>query len=42
MEPVFAAIFAWLWLNERMGLWGGIGAGLILCGILLAELNPNL
>ena len=24
MEPVFAAIFAWLWLNERMDLWGGV------------------
>jgi len=41
MEPVFAALFAWIWLNERMGPWGGIGAGLILGGILLAELSEK-
>jgi drug/metabolite transporter (DMT)-like permease len=39
MEPVFAALFAWFWLGERMGLWGWMGAGLILAGILLAEWN---
>jgi drug/metabolite transporter (DMT)-like permease len=39
MEPVFAAFFAWFWLGERMGLWGWIGAGLILGGIFLAELK---
>jgi drug/metabolite transporter (DMT)-like permease len=39
MEPVFAALFAWVWLGERMGLWGWMGAGLILAGILLAEWN---
>jgi drug/metabolite transporter (DMT)-like permease len=37
MEPVFAAFFAWFWLGERMGLWGWMGAGLILCGIILTE-----
>ncbi|MCX5915749.1 MAG: DMT family transporter [Deltaproteobacteria bacterium] len=39
MEPVFAALFAWFWLGERMGLWGWMGAGLILGGIFLAELR---
>jgi drug/metabolite transporter (DMT)-like permease len=39
MEPVFAALFAWIWLNETMGLWGGVGAALILGGIFLAELR---
>ena len=39
MEPVFAAFFAWFWLGERMGLWGWMGAGLILCGIFMAELR---
>jgi drug/metabolite transporter (DMT)-like permease len=39
MEPVFAAIFARFWLGERMGLWGWMGAGLILGGIFLAELR---
>lgn len=42
MEPVFAALFAWLWLGERMGFWGWMGAGSILAGILLAELGPFL
>ena len=41
MEPVFAAVFAWIWLNERMGPWGWIGAGLILGGIFLAELRTK-
>ena len=41
LEPVFAALFAWLWLDERLGLWGAIGAGMILGGILLAELKPR-
>lgn len=39
MEPVFAALFAWFWLGERMGLWGWMGASLILGGIFLAELR---
>jgi len=39
LEPVFAALFAWVWLGERLGLWGWMGAGLILTGILLAEWN---
>jgi len=41
MEPVLAALFAWWWLGERMGVWGWMGAGLILSGILLAELGKN-
>jgi drug/metabolite transporter (DMT)-like permease len=41
MEPVFAALFAWWWLGERMGLWGWMGAGLILGGILAAELGKK-
>jgi drug/metabolite transporter (DMT)-like permease len=40
MEPVFAALFAWFWLGEKMGMWGWMGAGAILAGILLAELGP--
>ena len=42
MEPVFAALFAWFWLGEKMGMWGWMGAGSILAGILLAELGPFL
>lgn len=41
MEPVFAALFAWLWLSESLGLWGWVGASMILAGILLAELKPQ-
>ncbi len=41
MEPVFAALFASWWLGERMGLWGWVGAGCIVGGILLAELKPR-
>ena len=41
MEPVFAAVFAWLWLQETMGLWGWAGAAMILAGILLAEIKPQ-
>jgi drug/metabolite transporter (DMT)-like permease len=39
MEPVFAALFAWFWLGEKLGLWGWVGAGLILSGMMLAELK---
>ena len=41
LEPVFAALFAWLWLKEILGPWGWFGAGLILAGILLAEIKPQ-
>jgi drug/metabolite transporter (DMT)-like permease len=37
LEPVFAALFAWYWIGERMGLWGWMGAAGILGGILLVE-----
>jgi len=33
-----SVLFAWWWLGGKMGLWGSIGAGLILGGILAAEL----
>ncbi|MBW1712199.1 MAG: DMT family transporter [Deltaproteobacteria bacterium] len=41
LEPVFAAGFAWLWLGEALGPWGLAGGGLIVCGILLAEIKPK-
>ena len=37
LEPVFAALFAWFWIGERMGSWGWIGAGCIWAGILAVE-----
>jgi drug/metabolite transporter (DMT)-like permease len=40
MEPVFAGLFAYLLLNEQLTARGWIGAGLILAGMLVAELWP--
>lgn len=40
LEPVFSAVIAWFWLGERLGGWGLAGAGLILAGVLVAELKP--
>lgn len=40
LEPVFAAIFG-MWLQgDRLSLLGWLGAALILCGMLVAELGP--
>ncbi len=39
MEPVFAWITSYLVLGERLGLRAGMGAALILGGILLSELK---
>jgi drug/metabolite transporter (DMT)-like permease len=41
-EPVFAAVFAWLLAGETFGLRAAAGAGLILAGILIAEVGPRL
>lgn len=41
MEPVFAALFARLWLGEELGPRAAIGAALILGGMLAAELIPS-
>jgi drug/metabolite transporter (DMT)-like permease len=38
LEPVFAAIFAYLYLHERMGWRGLAGSGLILSATLLSQL----
>ncbi len=42
LEPVFAALFAVLLTDEELALREGIGAGLILLGMLLAEVGPAL
>lgn len=39
LEPVFAAGFAYLLLGEAMGGWAWAGAGLILVGMLSAEVG---
>jgi len=38
-EPVFASIFAYFWVGEMLSTRGLIGAGLILTGMLVAELD---
>ncbi len=37
-EPVFAALYAWLVLNERLGVYGYVGAICILGGMLISIL----
>ncbi|MGH0677166.1 DMT family transporter [Bacillus luti] len=39
LEPVFSAIFAYLFMNEVLPLKGYIGALLILSGVILAEIK---
>jgi drug/metabolite transporter (DMT)-like permease len=41
LEPVFAWLTALLFFGERMGRRALLGAGLILAGIVLAELRPT-
>ncbi len=41
MEPVFVALFAYLWLAEALGGRAAVGAALILGGMLAAELWPR-
>jgi len=38
LEPIFAALTAYLVLNEQLPAAAGLGAGMILAGIILAEL----
>lgn len=38
-EPAFGALFAWLWLGERIALSGWIGGGLIVMASLLATVR---
>jgi drug/metabolite transporter (DMT)-like permease len=40
MEPVFAALTAWLVAGETLGLRGILGGGLVLAGMLSSELEP--
>lgn len=40
MEPVFALLFAWLWLGETLGPRATVGALVILAAMLVASLGP--
>ncbi|MGP2420882.1 DMT family transporter [Bacillus sp. FH] len=39
LEPVFSALFAYLFMNELLSIQGYIGALLILSGVILAEIK---
>jgi drug/metabolite transporter (DMT)-like permease len=41
LEPVFAALFGWWWASETLGTKELIGCGLILAGMLVAELGDG-
>lgn len=36
-EPVFATVASWVWLGERLSVTQWVGAGLIIAGMVLAE-----
>ena len=40
MEPVFAAVFAWLWLNEVLTARASVGAVLVVLAVVMCE-YPN-
>lgn len=37
VQPVMAAVFAWLFLNEALGAWQALGGALVLAGITIAR-----
>jgi drug/metabolite transporter (DMT)-like permease len=41
MEPVFAALYAYWAINERLGSTDLAGALLILVGMILSEISPS-
>ncbi len=41
LEPVWAAVFSYLWLREGLNLQGFIGAGLILLAMILCQFDPG-
>ena len=41
MEPVFAAVYAYVIIDERLGYKGGVGATLVFAGMILAQLSPQ-
>lgn len=41
MEPVFAALFGWLWLGELLGWRGMAGGAIVLGALIVSELRPT-
>jgi drug/metabolite transporter (DMT)-like permease len=42
MEPVFAALFAWLWLAELLTWKAAIGGAMVVLAVVLSELRNNM
>ena len=40
MEPVFAALFAWMWLSEGLSLRAAIGAAVVVFAVVWSEWKP--
>ena len=40
MEPVFAALFGWLWLSEMLTQRAAVGALIVVFAVVLSELKP--
>lgn len=40
MEPVFAALFGWLWLTESLTLRAAVGGALVVGAVILSEMKP--
>lgn len=38
MEPVFAALFAWMWLGEMLTVQAAIGGAMVVTAVILSEL----
>ena len=41
LEPVFAALFAWLWLSELLTLRAALGAVIVVAAVVLSEVKPG-
>jgi DME family drug/metabolite transporter len=41
LEPLIAAILAWMMFDERLGLWGWLGAALLIGAIAVLSLSAR-
>lgn len=41
MEPVFAALFAWVWLAEALTLRAGLGGAMVVFAVMLSEFRTS-
>jgi drug/metabolite transporter (DMT)-like permease len=40
MEPVFATLFGWLWINEVLSARAALGGAIVVVAVILSELKP--